>query len=299
MELKDELKENFKDRVFFEFPASEITSFKTGGKISILLFPLDKKDIETLYNLEKQHNVPVKFLGRGSNVLISDKGYNGILAMTENFSKLSLENENVYAESGVKISGFLSFCMDNNLKNMEFLTGIPGSIGGAIIMNAGTKDLFISSITDKINFLDKKGGWVEKNVSEIITGYRMSSLKEEAFFIVSAIFKLERGNSGEIKQKMKEIMKTRMNIQPLEHPSAGSIFKNPPGFFAGKLIEDAGLKGTKTGGVEISEKHANFIINTGNANSSDVYELIMNVKEKIFSKYGIILEPEIEFIGDF
>ena len=149
--IKEYLKKKFEKRIFFEFSASRITSFKTGGKISILLFPDKKEEIEILYGIQKEHNVSLKFFGSCSNVLISDRGYNGILALTENFSRLSLGNENVSAESGVKINRFLGFCMDNNLKNQEFLTGIPGSVGGAAIMNAGTKSRFIGSITDKIS----------------------------------------------------------------------------------------------------------------------------------------------------
>jgi UDP-N-acetylmuramate dehydrogenase len=295
--IKKYLKKIFEKRIFFDCEASKITSFKTGGKISILLFPENKGDIESLYHIQNQYNIPVKFLGHGSNVLISDKGYNGIIALTEKFSDISFENRNVYVQSGVKINTFLKFLINNNLKNGEFMSGIPGSIGGVVIMNAGTKDRFISSIISRVDIFDRKGNWIEKNISQIKTEYRTSSLKEDAFFIYSVLFNLEPGNSVEIKLKMKEMMNYRINTQPLGYPSAGSVFKNPEGFSAGKLIEDAGLKGTKIGDAKISEKHANFIINTGKATSSDIYSLIQIVKEKIFQKYGIILETEIELIG--
>lgn len=292
------LKDVFGNRAFFDVSARELTTFKTGGNLSVVVFPVCKKEIEFLFSLEKK-GIPVKFIGCGSNILISDYGFDGVVAVTKKLNGINILENFISVNSGTKISSLIGFCIKNSLTGVEFLSGIPGTIGGAIINNAGTKEKSISQIIDSIEYLDKTGLWQNEKKEKINWGYRYSQLKEKAFFIFSTVLKIEKGKREKIKDNVSSIMKKRIKTQPLEYPSAGSVFKNPEGFYAGKLIEEAGLKGLKEGDAMISEKHANFIVNKGNAKSSDIWKLMKTIQETINSRYNIYLEPEIELIGRF
>ncbi|MCM8825659.1 MAG: UDP-N-acetylmuramate dehydrogenase [Candidatus Omnitrophica bacterium] len=296
--VKKMLVDAFGKRVVFDASAKDFTTFKTGGLLSAVVFPSKKEEIEFLFELEKK-GTDVKFIGRGSNLLISDHGFDGVVAVTKQMSGIVLSENFVSCYCGTKISSLTGFCIEHSLCGLEFLSGIPGTIGGAIINNAGIKDTSISDVVDRIEYMDKSGHWTVANKPEVFWDYRYSRLKESAFFVLSCFLRAEKKSKEEVKKKISAILKQRKERQPLEYPSAGSVFKNPPGFFAGKLIEEAGLKGFSIGGAMVSEKHANFIINTGNASSSDIWNLIRYIQEKINSRYNIILEPEIELIGGF
>lgn len=292
------LKNNFGEKVIFNVSAKKFTTFKTGGILSAVVFPSDKKHIEFLFDL-LQRGVSIKFIGCGSNLLICDDGFDGIIAITREISRIEYYANHLIVLAGTKISTFLKFCINNNIIGFEFLAGIPGTIGGSLINNAGTKDNNISQLVLTVEYMDKNGLWQRKRGNDIIWRYRYSELKNNAFFIFSANVMAEKGNGEELKKKVLEIMKKRKETQPLQYPSAGSVFKNPQGFFAGKLIEDAGFKGFKIGGAMVSEKHANFIINTGNASSQDIWNLMKHIQQTIRNRYNITLEPEIETIGRF
>lgn len=292
------LEEYFRKNVMFDVPAECFTSFKTGGILSAVVFPENRDEIEFLFDLSRK-GMPVRFIGKGSNVLISDSGFDGIIAVTKRISGINCYQNYVSVLCGTKISSLINYCIKNGLSGFEFLSGIPGTIGGALMNNAGTKDRSISHLVLSVEYMDKSGNWQNKKRDHIAWQYRYSGLKDETFFVFSATLMAEKGDSSEIIKMVKEIMKRRRKTQPLEYPSAGSVFKNPHGYYAGKLIEDAGLKGLRIGGAMISEKHANFIVNTGNASSSEIWGLIKHIQETINHRYNILLEPEIEFIGRF
>ncbi|MCM8817487.1 MAG: UDP-N-acetylmuramate dehydrogenase [Candidatus Omnitrophica bacterium] len=296
--IKNLLKDTFKDNVVFDVSAKDFTTFKTGGILSAVVFPSDKTHIELLFELW-QKGIPVKFVGCGSNLLISDEGFDGIIAVTKKFSGIDYTKDNISVCCGTKISSLIKFCIDKNIAGFEFLAGIPGTIGGALVNNAGTKEKSISQVVLNVEYIDKKGFWQKEKKNNFVWEYRYSSLKNEAFFIFSTSLITEKGAAGEIKKKVSQIMKKRIQTQPLQYPSAGSVFKNPPGFFAGKLIQDAGLKGLKIGGAMVSEKHANFIVNIKNASSTDVWNLIRHIQQTIRNRYNISLDLEIETVGRF
>ncbi len=239
--------------MIFNVSAKEFTTFKTGGTLSAIVFPSDKKHIEFLFGLS-QKDIPVKFIGCGSNLLISDDGFDGVVAITKKISGIDYTENRLLVLSGTRISALLGFCINRGVRGPEFLAGIPGTIGGSLINNAGTKDNSIAHLVLSVEYMDKGGFWQKKEKNDIVWKYRYSGLKDYAFFVFSAELTVENGMSEEIKRKVAEIMKRRKSTQPLEYPSAGSIFKNPEGFYAGKLIEKAGLKRFEIGGAMVSEK---------------------------------------------
>ncbi|MCX7705038.1 MAG: UDP-N-acetylmuramate dehydrogenase [bacterium] len=297
--IKDLLLNTFgKDCVVFNVSAKNFTSFKTGGELAAVVFPSEKKHIEFLFNLSKE-GVSVRFIGCGSNLLISDDGFDGIMAITKKISGISRSEKELSVLAGTKLSTLIKFCIKKDISGFEFLAGIPGTIGGALINNAGIKEKSISQVVLFVEYMDKNGLWQRKGKNEIIWDYRYSGLREKSFFVFSTVLIGEKGDPDQIKKKIALIMKKRKETQPLVFPSAGSVFKNPPGFFAGKLIDQAGLKGFKVGGAMVSEKHANFIVNTGNATSTDVFNLMKYIQKTIINRYNITLEPEIELLGRF
>ncbi len=295
---RKKIEDVFENRAIFNIPAKEFTTFRTGGPVEVVVFPANKEEVDFLFELTRG-GICVKFIGCGSNILVSDQGFDGIIAVTRNFSGIRYSDNLLHVFSGTKLGNLLGFCVANNLQGLEFLAGIPGTAGGAVIANAGTNARSIFEIVHSVRFLDKNGMWCEKRKNEIDWGYRHSDLKTSAFFIESTKMIAEKGDRKAIKEKIKLTMKQRMQSQPLEYPSAGCVFKNPSGGFAGKLIENAGLKGLRFGEAEISSKHANFIVNLGNANSLDIWKLMVHIKNTIREKYNIELEPEIELIGRF
>jgi len=295
---KKQIEGIFGERAVFNASARKFTTFKTGGSVAVIVFPSTEKEIDFLFDLNKD-GVCVKFIGCGSNILISDDGFDGIIAITRNFSSIEYSDNFLRIFSGVELKKVLGFCVKNTLQNLEFLAGIPGTVGGSIIGNAGANNKSISDVIHSIRFLDKNGFWCEKRKDDIIWGYRYSDLRRYAFFVEWARIFVEKGDRKIIKENIKDIMKKRIQNQPLGYPSAGCVFKNPPGNFAGMLIENSGLKGFRIGDAEVSNKHANFIINLGNATSLDIWKIMVHIQSTIKKKYNIDLEPEIELIGRF
>jgi len=237
-------------------------------------------------------------LGKGTNTLVSDKGFDGVVVLTENLNRIFVRENRILCESGAKISALVKTAVRNSLGGIEFLAGIPGTVGGALISNAGLKNTWISQIVGEVYVLSPDNFEI-KNIGkeEASFGYRKSGL--EKFFIYRAVLILNKSEKGEIKKNVRSNMEKRIAKQPIESCSAGSVFKNPEGAFAGELIEKAGLKGYCAGGAKISTKHSNFIINTGTATSQDIYAIIKTVQKKVKDIYNIELEPEIKIIGDF
>ena len=279
---------------------SRHTTFRTGGPASLFIRPGDLDQLKKVVGLLRKAEVPYFILGNGSNLLVSDQGYDGAIISTDRFTDIHLEDENkIYADAGAMNSKIAAFARDNSLTGFEFAAGIPGTIGGAMIMNAGAYDGEMKLVTKEVRALTPDGDIVRLSNDSLRFGYRTSALKGKDFVVVSVLLELQKGNKEEIASKMQELAKRRKDKQPLEYPSAGSTFKRPEGYFAGKLIEDAGLRGYSVGGAQVSEKHCGFVINKGDANSSDVYKLICDVQKKVYVDFGVKLEPEVIMLGKF
>ena len=279
---------------------SRHTTFKTGGPASLFIRPDSLEQLKKVVALLKRAEVPYFILGNGSNLLVSDKGYDGAIISTDKFTDIRLEDEKtIYAEAGVKNSAIAAFARDNSLTGYEFAAGIPGSLGGAVIMNAGAYGGEMKLIVKEVRALSPQGEIIRLDNEALRFDYRTSALKGKDFIVISALLELEKGDKDEISARMNELALKRKEKQPLEYPSAGSTFKRPEGYFAGKLIEDSGLRGYTVGGAMVSDKHCGFVINKGEATSKDIYTLILNVQNTVYEKFGVRLEPEVILLGKF
>ena len=282
-----------------DYSMKRITSFRIGGNADMAVYPSDAEAFAFALNCAKELCVPYTVIGNGSNTLASDKGFRGVVFVTTEMRKVQIDGEYLTAGCGCLLGSVGTNASTAGLSGAEFANGIPGTLGGAVYMNAGAYGGQMSDIVFSTVCYDIDSG-------EIITldneaqqfDYRHSIFMEKNYIVLSATLKLTKGDPDAIKAKMNEHLKARREKQPLEYPSAGSTFKRPVGYFAGKLIEDAGLKGTSVGGAMVSPKHAGFIINTGDATASDVLTLIDIVKDKVRSMFGVELECEIRFVGE-
>ena len=279
---------------------SRHTTFRTGGPASLFIRPRTTEEIKGVLKLLKRSEVDFFILGNGSNLLVSDKGYDGVIISLANFDDIKIEDETkVIAQAGAMNSAIASLARDNSLTGFEFAAGIPGTIGGAMIMNAGAYGGEMKDITAKVTVLSSDGEVIKLDGQAMKFGYRTSAIKGKKFVVLSVLLELQKGNKDEIAGKMQELALKRKEKQPLEFPSAGSTFKRPEGYFAGKLIEDSGLRGFSVGGAAVSEKHCGFVINKVNATSSDIYNLIKHVQDKVYEDFSVKLEPEVIMLGEF
>lgn len=279
---------------------SRHTTFRTGGPASLFIRPRTTEEIKGVLKLLKRSEVDFFILGNGSNLLVSDKGYDGVVISLANFDDIKIEDETkVIAQAGAMNSAIASLARDNSLTGFEFAAGIPGTIGGAMIMNAGAYGGEMKDITAKVTVLSSDGEVIKLDGQAMKFGYRTSAIKGKKFVVLSVLLELQKGNKDEIAGKMQELALKRKEKQPLEFPSAGSTFKRPEGYFAGKLIEDSGLRGFCVGGAAVSEKHCGFVINKGKATSSDIYNLIKHVQDKVYEDFSVKLEPEVIMLGEF
>lgn len=281
-------------------PLCEHTSFRIGGPADVFAQPSDEGELINTVKLCLEEKVPYYVLGNGTNVLASDSGFRGvIIQICRRFDRIECEGGTIEAYAGATLAAIANTARNNSLTGMEFASGIPGSLGGAVLMNAGAyggemKDI-IASVTvyspseDRIKTLTG---------DEMDFGYRKSRIKGTDEIVISAVIELKKGDPEAIKEKMEELKVQRTTKQPLEYPSAGSTFKRPEGYFAGKLIMDAGLKGFSVGGAQVSEKHCGFVINTGGATAKDVKSLMEQVSDKVEAEFGVRLEPEVIFLGE-
>ncbi len=290
-----EIKDYFRGEILINEYLSKYTSYRIGGPASLLLLPADKSDAVNLSVYLQQKKTEFVVIGNGSNALVSDSGVEGIVINLERgLSKIIIESDMVVADSGVMLTRFVDFCIQNKYKGVEKLTGIPGTLGGAILMNASAYGCAISDYIKEIEVV-RNGEVVFVKKEESLFEYRNSGFKNDV--ILSAKFELPTGNPEELMKIRQEYLQKRSQKQPLNYPNCGSIFKNPVGQHAAKLIEDAGLKGLQVGDAQISEKHGNFIINVGKAKADDVVQLINRARRTVFEKFGIVLEPEVKLIG--
>lgn len=271
-------------------------SMKVGGSAKFLVFPKNEAELKEALDLFRQKNEKTIVVGNCSNLIFTDKGFDGAVISTTSMRGISIENGVITAYCGETLSTLARFACDNFLGGLEFCYGIPGTVGGGVYMNAGAYGGELSSRFIDGRFIDKDLNLITLSLDEMEFGYRTSRLNREALVLVSARFSGLAGEKAEIRAKMDELMATRKEKQPLEFPSCGSAFKRPVGHFAGALIEECGLKGYTIGGAQVSEKHAGFIINRNNATATDVITLMESVKNIVLEKTGVLLEPEIRVI---
>ncbi len=289
-----------KENIVLNEPMSRHTTFRVGGEAACFVKVTSSKELVKLIPFLRQTEHEYLLLGNGSNLLVSDYGYEGVVLKLEGeFEGLRTDGLKIYAGAGVSLAKAAKYAMEEGLSGMEFASGIPGTLGGAIVMNAGAYDGEMKQIVKEVKVMDTEGNILTLDNDTMEFGYRSSVIKNRPFIVLSAVFSLQEGNREEIRTKMEEFAKKRREKQPLEFASAGSTFKRPEGYFAGKLIMDAGLRGYSIGGARVSDKHCGFIINTGNATATDISELIEEVREKVKEQFDVVLEPEVIRVGRF
>ncbi|MBQ5743141.1 MAG: UDP-N-acetylmuramate dehydrogenase, partial [Clostridia bacterium] len=276
----------------------EHTTFRIGGNADYAVYPANSEQMSELIRFFNKNNVRYFVLGRGSDLLASDHGYRGVLVMTRQMNQLVRVEHRIIAGAGCSMASVSNFAQKEGLAGLEFLHGIPGSIGGGVFMNAGAYGSEMASFITAVEWVDEQGDLHRFNREEMDFSYRHSYFSDHPGVICSAEFLCEPGDPLQIRETTAELDRRRREKQPLEYPSAGSAFKRPEGHFAGKLIEDAGLKGFSVGGAQISEKHAGFIVNKGGATAQDVKDLIQHVVKTVQEQFGVSLEPEIRFLDE-
>lgn len=275
------------------------TSFKIGGSADFLVTPRTVDQIQNLIITLKKENIPVFIMGNGSNLLVSDKGIRGVvIKLSKNFSSFSISGDEVTAQSGILLSTLSKSIVNESLSGFEFASGIPGTIGGAVTMNAGAYDSEMKNIVEEVVAMDMDGNIKTFTNQDMNFRYRKSRVTDETLVVLEAKLKLEKGNIEDIKAKIDDFTVRRTTKQPLTAYSAGSTFKRPEGYFAGKLIEDAGLKGIIMRNAAVSSLHSGFVINTGDATCENILELIEFIKLTVFSKFGVMLEEEVRVVGE-
>ncbi len=271
---------------------------KLGGKADFFITPTAIEEIQNVVKFSNEENVPFTLLGNGSNLIIKDGGIRGIVINLKHLDTISSEGNVVTAESGARIIDASRYALEQHLSGLEFACGIPGTVGGALYMNAGAYGGEIKDVLDFAYVVDRKGNLVKRNAEDLDLDYRTSNIPDTGDIVVKAVFKLKPGEYQEIKAVMDDLTFKRESKQPLEYPSCGSVFKRPPGYFAGKLIQDSGLQGTNFGGAEVSTKHAGFIVNKDNATTADYIALIEHVQKTVKEKFGVELEREVRILGE-
>lgn len=289
-----------RENVLKQEPMCRHTTFQVGGEAECFVKIQEKSQLITIMDYLRKTEQPYFVLGNGSNILVSDKGYEGvILDLSAGLRSIEIEGKRVTAEAGALLSAVAVRACEAGLAGFEFAAGIPGTIGGAIVMNAGAYDGDMKQVVESVTVLGEDGEIMVLDNDTMEFGYRSSIIKNRPFIVLETVLLLEAGNKEQIKSRMDELNKRRREKQPLNYPSAGSTFKRPEGHFAGKLIMDAGLRGFRIGGARVSEKHCGFVINEGNATATDVADVIDEVIERVRDKFGVTLETEIIKLGDF
>jgi len=280
-------------------PMSKHTSFKIGGPADILVMPGTLEEVKNALAIFREEEIEYFVMGNGSNLLVRDKGIRGVvIKIAEGYCKVNIEEDKINAQAGVLLSTLSKTIVEESLKGFEFASGIPGTLGGAVTMNAGAygremKDVIVGALV-----ADRNGNVFNLNKDELELDYRSSIIQKNGYVVLEVRIQLQKGDSDEIKGIIKDLTQRRTSKQPLHLPSAGSTFKRPPGHFAGKLIEDAGLKGVRLGGAKVSELHSGFIVNVDDASAEDVINLIGLVQKTVRDKYEVELQPEVRIVGE-
>lgn len=284
--------------ILLDAPMREQIYFKVGGPADILVNPNSKKQVSETIKLCREHSVPYFIIGNGSNLLVKDGGIRGVVIKLSKLDSISVNGTEIKAECGALLCEVSKKALENSLTGFEFACGIPGSVGGAVFMNAGAYDGEVSFVIKESEVIDNNGNIIVLSKDQLELGYRKSKVMELGYVILSATFSLKEGNYNDIKARIDDLTRKREEKQPLEFPSAGSTFKRPPGYFAGKLIQDAGLKGFTIGNAGVSEKHSGFVINKGGATAKEVLEVIEHVRSEVKKQFGVELHPEVRIIGE-
>lgn len=288
-----------KERVYVDEPMSRHTTFRVGGPADFFVTPKAKEEVRDVIRICKEAGMPYYIIGNGSNLLVSDAGYRGVIVQIyKEMNEVKAEGDLVKAQAGALLSGIAAKALGAELSGFEFASGIPGTIGGACVMNAGAYGGEMKDVLESVTALTGEGKIIELGRNELELGYRTSVIAKKGYIVLGAVLKLERGDGEKIKTYMDELKEKRVTKQPLEYPSAGSTFKRPEGYFAGKLIEDAGLRGFQVGGAQVSEKHCGFVINRDHAAAADIMELMRQVQIRVKENSGVDLEPEVKRLGD-
>ena len=289
-----------KEQILIEEPMKKHTTFRIGGPAEYLILPQTAEEIADVVKLCRQEEIPWYIVGNGSNLLVADEGVRGVvIQLLRNFNQIQVEGCQIRMQAGAQNAAVAKRALNASLTGFEFAAGIPGTIGGAVVMNAGAYGGEMKDILKEVTVLDQNGMIRTIPAEELELGYRTSIIARKGYVVLEAVIVLKTGDPKEIKAAMDDLKEKRVTKQPLEYPSAGSTFKRPEGYFAGKLIMDAGLRGFSVGGAQISEKHCGFVINKGNATAKDVTELMDETKKIVMEKFGVALEPEVKRLGQF
>ncbi len=288
-----------KDRIFEKEPMKKHTTFRVGGPADVLIQPR-KEELPGVLELCRRREVPFYVIGNGSNLLVGDKGIRGVvLEMSAGEEAVTVKGRVLRAAAGVMLSKAANVAAAAGLTGMEFAAGIPGTVGGAVVMNAGAYGGEMKDILVSVTVVDEHGTTKEVKTGDLELGYRQSNVLKNHWIVTEAVFQLAEGEEAAIREKMNTLAEQRREKQPLQYPSAGSTFKRPEGYFAGKLIMDAGLRGYRAGGAQVSEKHCGFVINSGEATASDIRRLMEEVIAEVERQFGVTLEPEVKMLGEF
>lgn len=289
-----------KENVLRDEPMSRHTTFRVGGPADYFATPESETQIQETVRFLRREQIPYYIVGKGSNLLVGDKGYRGvILQLYHKLDEMHTDGEMIYAQAGISLAKLAAAAQRAGLTGLEFASGIPGTLGGAVMMNAGAYGGEMKQILVSVRALTPEGEIKELSSEELGLGYRTSIFAQNGDVVLSAAVRLEQGDPAQIQAYMDELKARRIEKQPLEYPSAGSTFKRPQGYFAGKLIEDAGLRGFSVGGAQVSEKHCGFVINRGSASAAEIMALMDAVADKVERQTGVRLEPEVKRIGEF
>ena len=296
-ELKNIIPE---ERIKADEPMKLHTTFRIGGPAKYFVIPETKEEVKEIIACCKNADMPYYILGNGSNLLVSDKGYEGVvIQIFKNMNQITLDGDTITSQAGAILSSVANKALDAGLTGFEFAAGIPGTLGGACVMNAGAYGGEMKDVLVSVTVLTPEGDFLTIPKEELELGYRTSIIAKKNYIVLEAKIKLTKGEKEAIKARMDELKVQRMTKQPLEYPSAGSTFKRPVGYFAGKLIQDAGLRGFQVGGAQVSEKHCGFVINKDQATAADVAELMRQVSLKVKEQFGVELEAEVKRLGEF
>lgn len=284
--------------IYIDEPMNKHTSFKIGGPADVLVMPENVEDVRRVMEICKENACPFHIVGNGSNLLVGDDGIRGVvLKLSENFSHVNIDGGRVMAQSGILLSKLSNKVVEKSLGGFEFASGIPGTIGGAVFMNAGAYGGEMKDVVREVTVLTREGEVVTLSNDELDFGYRRSAIQKNKHIVLEVSLELNEKPYDDIKSIIDELTEKRTTKQPLSLPSAGSTFKRPEGYYAGKLIDDAGLRGLRYGDAQVSEKHCGFIVNRGSATSADVLRLISLVQKVVLDKFGVSLEPEVRLFG--
>lgn len=281
-------------------PMKSHTTFRVGGPADYFVTPQTAEEVAKVIEECTQEKVPYYIVGNGSNLLVSDKGYEGvIIQIYKQMNQVKVEGAQIHAQAGALLSMIAKRALDAELTGFEFAAGIPGTLGGACVMNAGAYGGEMKDVLKSVTVLTDKGEVKTLAKEELELGYRTSVIAKKGYIVLEAVLELQKGEKEKIQAVMDDLKERRVTKQPLEYPSAGSTFKRPEGYFAGKLIQDAGLRGFQVGGAQVSEKHCGFVINKDQATASDVMNLMNQVSDKVYEEFGVRLQPEVKRLGEF